>query len=440
MLLLLLYLIILPVSSSSSRFEISSHSSALLAPKSSSSSFLCIRGGGGGGGGLGSGNGNGDDNNQDVARYDFDQMSKLLQRLTVLENVATDILLSFYDDETLTFATSGGGSNNVGGSVEVSNHAGKEVEGDTRRRKTINKKICVTSTCYALLSLKLLLEDTVDLSSSLPSSSKQDRVSLDKTLGALLTAPFREDDLFQMPLLLYTILFVDSDRSIIRNLVSESGNDDMNTIANVVSQRLQKLLRTILDARPHRHYGIQQANSDYVIYQICKSIAILQRQAGGPGDSSRGRGVGIGGLPKCVIPKPSAVAYGDEDHDISLEVYFALLRCAEVSSNELCRQLAYRISGDITSFDVIRLAYSLLTYVRSTDSLSGIASIREIDNTAIAHDDGSDPQSLSLSSETKVVPLNKKLVKKALATFFDEQNRRASSCISVTRNTRQDKR
>ena len=32
-----------------------------------------------------------------------------------------------------------------------------------------------------------------------------------------------------------------------------------------------------------------------------------------------------------------------------------LLACAEVSSNELCRQLAYRAAGACNSFDVIRL-------------------------------------------------------------------------------------
>ena len=44
-------------------------------------------------------------NQQVQQKYDFDRLSKLLQRLIALENVATDILLSFYDSESSTFAT-----------------------------------------------------------------------------------------------------------------------------------------------------------------------------------------------------------------------------------------------------------------------------------------------------------------------------------------------
>ena len=75
----------------------------------------------------------------------------------------------------------------------------------------------------------------------------------------------------------------------------------------------------------------------------------------------------------------------------------------------MCRQLAYRAASDSTSFDVIRLAYSLLTYLRSTESLSGIA------GQELVPGQGPAPQ-------TKVAPLNVRLVKAALAAFFEEQN------------------
>ena len=58
---------------------------------------------------------------------------------------------------------------------------------------------------------------------------------------------------------------------------------------------------------------------------------------------------------------------------------------------------------------MIRLAYSLLTYLRSTESLSGIAG-QELEP-------GKGP-----APETKVVPLNIKLVKAALSAFFEEQS------------------
>lgn len=76
--------------------------------------------------------------------------------------------------------------------------------------------------------------------------------------------------------------------------------------------------------------------------------------------------------------------------------------------NELCRQLAYRAAEDRTAFDVMRLAYSLLTYIVSTNSLSGTAG-RELVP-------GQGP-----SPGTRTRPLNHRLVKVALQSFFAEQ-------------------
>ena len=90
-------------------------------------------------------------------------------------------------------------------------------------------------------------------------------------------------------------------------------------------------------------------------------------------------------------------------------MFWALLRCNEVSFNELCRQLAYRTAGDSNLFDVIRLAYSLLTYIRSTESLHGVAG-KETEK-------GKGP-----SPDTRVNPLNQRLVTAALVAFFEEQN------------------
>ena len=42
-----------------------------------------------------------------------------------------------------------------------------------------------------------------------------------------------------------------------------------------------------------------------------------------------------------------------------------------MSYDELCRQLAFRAAGDTASFDVIRLAYSLLTYYSVSTQLAG---------------------------------------------------------------------
>lgn len=117
------------------------------------------------------------------------------------------------------------------------------------------------------------------------------------------------------------------------------------------------------------------------------------------GESSDDEAIGAGGLPVSALPE-----------GVSSDMFWVLLRSAEVSSNTLCRQLAYRQCGDYNRFDAIRLAYALLCYIKSTKSLSGIAG-RELVP-------GQGP-----SPETKVAPLNHRLVQAALAAFFEEQNK-----------------
>uniref|UniRef100_A0A7S2R1B7 AAA+ ATPase domain-containing protein n=1 Tax=Eucampia antarctica TaxID=49252 RepID=A0A7S2R1B7_9STRA len=107
--------------------------------------------------------------------------------------------------------------------------------------------------------------------------------------------------------------------------------------------------------------------------------------------------IGVAGLPGKALPSGAASLLS-----LSLE------RSYEVSFNELCRQLAFRSAGDRTNFDVMRLAYSLLTYVTAADSLCGTAG-REVIL-------GAGP-----SPGTTVSPPNKNLITKALSAFFDEQ-------------------
>ncbi|KAL7429194.1 hypothetical protein ACHAXM_002221 [Skeletonema potamos] len=107
---------------------------------------------------------------------------------------------------------------------------------------------------------------------------------------------------------------------------------------------------------------------------------------------------GLGNLPISVLPNEAASS-----------TLLALTRCVEVSYNELCRQLAFRSAGDSSSFDVIRLAYSLLTYIRASHAMAGTAG-REIRT-------GEGP-----AAGTAVGTPNKRLVKAALNAFFAEQN------------------
>jgi hypothetical protein len=327
--------------------------------------------------------------------YDFDKLNSLIKRLAVLEKAAPEMLLSFYDRKLQSFSAQPGNRNKAG-------------------------RLCITSTCYMLLTLALssdryqsivLWDDVAATTSSSRSTADETKIPMRQVMRNLLAAKWRDDDLFQVPLLIYTILRVDSDRSLLRHVAAQD---------KATALRIQTLISSVLKGRPHRKLGTRQIHSDYIIYQVCKVLALLQQQQPPPSaetegnfdetDSSSSKAdtsvedetvnkteYGVGGLPLTALPEGA-----------SSEVFWGLLRCAEVSSNELCRQLSYRLAGDLNSFDVIRLAYSLLTYLRSTESLSGIAG-REVEP-------GQGP-----SPETRVAPLNKKLVAAALAAFFQEQ-------------------
>jgi hypothetical protein len=321
-----------------------------------------------------------DSGTNDANHYNFDALTKLLKRLDVLESDAPDTLLGFYEPRLKSFS--------------VKPEPGKV------------ERVCITSTCYALLTLTLSSGGVYD---SIVGSNKEDLDKVDPTkipirqvLKTLLKSKWREDDLFQVPLLMYTLLRVDTDRSIIRSAAQDPE----------VACKIQTLISVVLKACPDPRMGTRQVYSDYITYQVCKVLALLQETTELPkpllsklhqSEYSDAHTIveadkGVGGLPLNTLPD-----------ELPSEIFIALLNCAEVSSNELCRQLALRTAGDRNSFDVIRLAYSLLTYIRSTNSLSGIAG-REIEP-------GSGP-----SPDTKVTPLNKKLVAAALAAFFDEQN------------------
>lgn len=144
--------------------------------------------------------------------------------------------------------------------------------------------------------------------------------------------------------------------------------------------------------------------SDYILYLLTDSLASLvestpPRIIASSTKSDDDEVVpGLGNLPASLLPEGAASS-----------TLLALTRCVEVSYNELCRQLAFRSAGDSTSFDVIRLAYSLLTYIRASNALVGTAG-REVIK-------GKGP-----AAGTAVGTPNKRLVKAALHAFFAEQS------------------
>lgn len=181
------------------------------------------------------------------------------------------------------------------------------------------------------------------------------RISMQEMLVELVNAEWREDDLFQVPVLLYTILKVDSDKSLLRDSLQSSD----------FASKIRSLLSAVSTARARRRDGPNQNFSDYIMFQCCQVYSLLQDMTESPAPSNiepSDDQLSVGGLPVDALPE-----------GLASQIPLGLSRFAELSFNELCRQLAYRTAGDTSAFDPIRLAYSLLTYIKSTRSLAGTA-------------------------------------------------------------------
>ncbi len=308
----------------------------------------------------------------------FDEMKSIESRLIALEKQAPEILSAFYEPHLKSFSVRPGST----------------------------ASLSVTSTCFALQSIATgsgdKFDDFVDFNmkqstemsssnSGASTATTNSLLSLRGVLKALLRANWRDEDMFQVPLLLSTVLKIDSDRSILNSSMDEE-----------LSHRVKQLIAAIMNSRPKRRNGITQPVSDYILYLLTDSLASLVESTPPrmiDSDSNESdKTPGLGNLPASVLPEGAASS-----------TLLALTRCVEISYNELCRQLAFRSAGDSSSFDVIRLAYSLLAYVRASNAMSGTAG-REVIR-------GEGP-----AAGTAVGTPNKRLVKAALNAFFEEQN------------------
>lgn len=274
--------------------------------------------------------------------FNFDDMKKLEARLSTLEESSAEYLMDFYEPHLSSFSISPGKAS----------------------------QISITSTCYAVRAI---------LASEAPGAYKD--VDLSNVLKELINAPWRENDLYQVSLILVVMLRPENRKQLFEAFDQET------------FQRISTLISLALTARPKRRHNEQQVFSDYINY-LCASVYSSLF------DSTRYDAKGqltLGDLPPASTPDGAAA-------DLSL----AVLRAAEISFNELCRQLAYRSAKESNLFDTTRLAYSLLTYIRCTKSLEGTAGRETIL--------GAGPDENTMPPKT-----NRKIIKAALAAFFDEQ-------------------
>ena len=242
------------------------------------------------------------------------------------------------------------------------------------------ERISVTSTCYALLAL---LQFT-------GSKGNRHDFQLQSILQALMKEEWRKEDLFQTPLLLYTLL-----------RLAESDSSTASSLHGL--DKIQSLIQVVVEARPRRRrFANQQQYSDYILYRLALTYVELYKNF-----DSR--------------------VQDEESHPYQKnDLYIALSRCVETSYIQVCQQLALRAANDRSSFDVMRLIYSLLTYVVSTRAIAGTVA-QETSSSGIPKSrtppSQSSPQVDDIETITTLIkPLNDRVIRCALQAFFHEQN------------------
>jgi hypothetical protein len=293
--------------------------------------------------------------------FSFEELSKLDQRLAVLEQVAPEFLFDYYEPHLYSFSIAPGQTSTLS----------------------------VTSTAYAL---RALLE--------YPPDQRPILLPIKDMIQALLDSEWRDHDLYDVSLLTLVILRMDPDLSILSSL-------NQSTI-----QKFVRLVKLVLTGRSQRRLGIQQQFSSYISYLCCSVYVMLQSMT--KRDSQTGQ-LQLGMLPSEIFENDCT--QNNESSSSSsfwMNLTVAVSRSAEISFNELCRQLAYRTAGDYSAaFDVIKLTYSLLSYVKATASLSGTAGTQRI------QEQGLDEREYETE---EVIKINPRLVQTALKVFFEEQD------------------
>ena len=173
----------------------------------------------------------------------FDRLKSIDNRLAKIDQSSADILCSFYDENLASFSVQPG-----------------------------VKRFSVTSTCFAIrtilasrdqfsnricFDLRNATQFTMDLS--------EDGIPLRSIVNALLHADWRDEDLFQVPLVLETVLMINNDFTQCQQQVIEKAT----------AYKINRLVGSLLGARPMRRSGRTQALSDYLQFRCAQALLKL---------------------------------------------------------------------------------------------------------------------------------------------------------------------
>jgi hypothetical protein len=324
--------------------------------------------------------------NNIILPFTFDDMKKLDQRLVTLEEESPNFLWDYYEPHLTSFSVAPGTA----------------------------ETLSITSTSYCIRALLEYPQRSWEYTSSTSTGSTTSTglPTNDRMVRSLLNSNWRERDLYQVSLLLVILLRIDPTLSIIHH----AGTNYI--------QKFAKLVSLVLSGRFKRRLGDNQQFSSYISY-LCTS-AYVDLQSCVQRNTISGQ-LQLGCIPMEELQLPS---------DTFKEITLAVSRSAELTLNEVCRQLAYRTAGDSGSFDVIKLVYSLLSYLKSTESTQGTAG-REVtiirDNT---NENDNDDDITNVDDDDENVDSIRTGAPSEMGTGrLDDLDGRANSTIAATTTT-----
>ena len=172
-------------------------------------------------------------------------------------------------------------------------------------------RVSVTSTCYSLYAIN-----------AAPSEWRQSPLRIAPCLRALYDNVPSDDDTMRAVLIVAAARLLDPEEK-------------------EPNEHLAGCIEAMLGARPRRREGRNSPISAYLRFWLAYATALLP---------------GVGGTP---LPNLG----GGQSLDRKDARLLTLQRSCDSAYDDLCRQLAFDAAGDDYSFDVVVLAYSLLTCV-----------------------------------------------------------------------------
>eukprot|EP01040_Poterioochromonas_malhamensis_P011004 gene11004-11991_t len=251
---------------------------------------------------------------KDTTMPSFSYLKSFEERCSRLSNLESEFLLSFWSEKLQCFQI-------------VPNLS--------------TERVSITTTCISLLSM---LDNPLHWKNIAAwKVTSNEKISIKNVIQSILQSPWRTNDVFQTQLIALTL----------SKFHGCSKNDE----------KYESSVRVLLDNRPRLALHRNQENSVYIRYHIVKTLlTILEEDM----------------IPDSILEAPESKEdsancnkedLANSSKDKHGKFVFALERANLMAFDELCRQLAFYNSGDSANFDVIMLAYSLLSYWDTANSL-----------------------------------------------------------------------